>query len=178
MIDLLLTVNWHKLFVPNISLTEHFLRGTIVYLALFSLLRFLPSRQVGAVGVTDLLVVILFANAAQNAMATDYTSITDGLILIGTIIFWSYLLNWLGYQFPSIQRVLTAPPLLLVKNGRMIYRNMRRELITESELRLQLRKQGVEKIEDVKKAFMEPDGNISVIADMAKGQSLSRPRIG
>ncbi|HEY9618617.1 MAG TPA: YetF domain-containing protein [Microcoleaceae cyanobacterium] len=171
-------MNWHKLLVPNISLAEHFLRGTIVYLALFSLLRFLPNRQVGAVGVTDLLVVILFANAAQNAMATDYTSITDGLILIGTIIFWSYLLNWLGYRFPSFQRLLTSSPLLLVKNGRMIYRNMRRELITESELRLQLRKQGIEKIEDVKKAFIEPDGNISVIADSAKGQPLSRPRAG
>ncbi|MGI0486786.1 DUF421 domain-containing protein [Pantanalinema rosaneae CENA516] len=178
MMDLLLTVDWHRLFVPNISLAEHFLRGTIVYLGLFFLLRFLPSRQVGAVGVTDLLVVILFANAAQNAMATNYTSITDGLILIGTIIFWSYLLNWLGYQFPGVQRLLSAPPLLLVKNGRMIYRNMRRELITESELRLQLRKQGVEKIEEVKQAFMEPDGNISVIADTAKGQPLSQPRIG
>ncbi|WP_199320258.1 hypothetical protein [Leptolyngbya sp. FACHB-261] len=58
--------------------TELFLRGSLVYLMFFLVLRFIPNRQVGAVGIADLLVVILFANAAQNAMVSDYSSITDG----------------------------------------------------------------------------------------------------
>lgn len=161
--DFLFKIDWFRVIVPSTSIAELFLRGTFVYLVLFSLLRFLPSRQIGALGITDLLVVILFANAAQNAMATDYTSISEGVVLVGTILFWSYTLNWLSYQFPTIQRFLSPPPLLLVKNGRIIARNMRRELITESELMLQLRKQGIEKIEEVKMAFMETDGAISVI---------------
>lgn len=163
MMDFLFKIDWYKVFVPSASLLELFLRGTLVYLALFSVLRFLPSRQVGAVGIADLLVVILFANAAQNAMASDYTAITDGLILVGTIIVWSYALNWLGYQFPRLQRFLNPAPLLLVKNGRLIQRNMQRELITEGELMVQLRKQGVEKLEEVRMAFMEADGSISLI---------------
>lgn len=161
----LFNINWHQLFFPSVSIVELFIRGTLVYLLLFSLLRFLPNRQVGAVGVADLLVIILFANAAQNALASDYTAITDGLILVATIIFWNYLLNWLGFRFPRIQRLLTPPPLLLVKNGHLIHRNMQRELLTEGELMLQLRKQGIEKLESVKMAFMEADGNISVIAN-------------
>lgn len=171
----LLTVNWQEIFAPSVSLTELFIRGSVVYLILFSLLRFLPNRQVGAVGIADLLVVILFANAAQNAMSSDYTSLTDGFVLVSTIIFWNYLLNWAGYKFPKLQRLLTPPPLMLVKNGRMIYRNMRRELITEGELMLQLRKQGVEKLDEVKMAFMEADGSVSVITHNTPTHPSSRP---
>lgn len=164
MVDFIFQVDWHKLFVPSVPLAEHFWRGTVVYLALFAIIRLLPNRQIGAMGITDLLVVILFANAAQNSMASEFTSITDGLILIGIMITWSYSLNWLGFQFPVIQRLLAPPPLLLVKNGRMLYRNMRRELITEGELMVQLRKQGLEQLKDVQCAFMESDGTISIIS--------------
>lgn len=160
--DLLFKVDWHRMFFPSLSMTELFIRGTLVYLMLFALLRFFPNRHVGAVGIADLLVVLLFANAAQNAMVSNYTSITDGLVLVFTIIFWNYFLNWLGYKYRRIHRFLSPPPLLLVNKGRLIHRNMRRELINESELMTQLRKQGVEKLEDVKKAFMEADGTISV----------------
>lgn len=161
--DLLFKVDWHRLLFPSFSVAELFIRGSTVYLVLFVLLRHLPNRQVGAVGITDLLVVLLFTNACQNAMASNYTSITDGLILVATVVFWSYSLNWLGYRFPRMQRFLSPPPLLLVKNGRMLRRHMRRELLNESELMSQLRKQGVEKLDDVKKAFMEADGSISAI---------------
>jgi len=163
MIDLLFKVNWHQLFFPSLSLTELFIRGSLVYLVLFAILRYLPNRHVGAVGINDLLVVLLFTNAAQNAMVSNYKSITDGFILVATLICWNYTLNWLGYNFPSVQSLLRPPPLILVKNGRIIHRNMRRELINESELMSQLRKQGIERLEDVMKAFMEADGSISVI---------------
>lgn len=176
--NFILHVDWPKLFVPSVSLAEHFWRGTVVYLALFAMIRFLPNRQIGAMGVTDLLVVILFANAAQNSMASEFTSITDGLILIGIMISWSYGLNWLGYRFPRVQRLLTPPPLLLIKNGRLIYRNMRRELITEDELMIQLRKQGIENLVDVSQAFIEADGSISVIASSPRTlEAAARKRL-
>lgn len=162
------SIDWHAIFIPSISVAELFIRGSLVYLALFSVLRFLPSRQLGTLGITDLLVVVLFAEAAQNAMASNYTSITEGAILVGTVIFWSYLLNWLGYKFPEFQRLLNPPPLLLVKNGRMIERHLQRELITEDELMSKLRQQGVEFLTDVKLAFMETDGSISIITSESK----------
>jgi len=161
-------IDWHAIFIPSISVIELFIRGSLVYLALFSVLRFLPSRQLGTLGITDLLVVVLFVEAAQNAMASNYTSITEGGILVGTVIFWSYLLNWLGYKFPAFQRFLNPPPLLLVKNGRMIERHLQRELITEDELMSKLRQQGVEFLADVKLAFMETDGSISIILSESK----------
>lgn len=161
----LFSVDWRELFIPNLSLVELFIRGSIVYLVLFGVLRSLPSRQLGSLAITDLLVVVLFAEAAQNAMARDYTSITEGAVLIGTVIFWSYALNWLGFRFPTVQQFLNPPPLLLVQRGHLQRRNMRRELITEDELMSQLRQQGVEAIADVKAAYMEADGTISVIKE-------------
>lgn len=161
-------VNWQELFIPSIPIAELIVRGSLVYLVLFWVLRLIPARQLGMLGITDLLVVVLFAEAAQNAMATNYTSITEGALLVGTVIFWSQLLNWLGYRFPSFQRFLMPPPMLLVKNGRTVERHMQQELITEEELMSQLRQQGVELITDVKRAYIEPDGRISIITYESK----------
>jgi uncharacterized membrane protein YcaP (DUF421 family) len=157
------SINWQEVFVPSMSIVELIVRGSLVYLALFFVLRSLPTRQLGALGITDLLVVVLFTEAAQNAMASHYTSITEGAILVGTVIFWSYLLNWLGYKFPRFQRFINPPPLLIVKNGSTIDRHLKRELITDDELMSQLRQQGVEYLTEVKKAYLEADGSISVL---------------
>ncbi|AFY48223.1 putative membrane protein [Nostoc sp. PCC 7524] len=156
-------IDWRAVFVPSISIVELVVRGSLVYLALFSVLRLLPSRQLGTLGITDLLVVVLFAEAAQNAMASNYTSITEGAILVATVIFWSYFLNWLGYKLPAVQRFLNPPPILLIKNGKIIRRHLQQELITEDELMSKLRQQGVELLDEVKLAYMETDGSISII---------------
>jgi uncharacterized membrane protein YcaP (DUF421 family) len=156
-------IDWHTLLVPSVPILETLIRGSVVYLTLFVLLRFIPNRQVGAVGLTDLLVIVLIATAVQNALADDYKSIADGLLLVGTIFFWSYVLNWLSYQFPSFQRFIRSPALPLIKDGKMLRRNMRQELITEQELRSTLRLQGLEDIAEVKLAQMEADGRISVV---------------
>jgi uncharacterized membrane protein YcaP (DUF421 family) len=159
-----LQLDWQSMFVPSTPLLEIFLRGTLVYLGLFTLLRVILKREAGTLRITDLLVVVLLADAAQNALADDYHSITEGLLLVATIICWSYTLNWLGYRFPRIQRFVHPPPLPLIRAGRMIRHNMRREFITEDELLAQLREQGVNDVGQVQEAFMEGDGRISVIS--------------
>lgn len=159
------TIDWSRIFIPDTPLFEIILRGTLVYLSIFFLLRVLLKRQAGTVGIADLLVVVLIADAAQNAMANDYHSVTDGLLLVATIVFWSYALDWIGFRFPAIQHFVHPPPLRLVKDGRILRRNMEKELITEEELMSQLRQQGVENLAKVKEARMEGDGRISVVQE-------------
>src|SRR4051812_1511869 len=159
------SVNWREVFVPSLPLLEVFVRGTVVYLALFLLLRLVLKRQSGNVGVTDLLVVVLIADAAQNAMASDYKSVPDGLVLVATIVFWSYALDWLAYHFPTLRRLIHPPSLELIRNGKINRRNLRRELITMDELKAQLREQGIEELNLVRCAYMEGDGSISVVSD-------------
>jgi uncharacterized membrane protein YcaP (DUF421 family) len=160
-------IDWKLLFTPSISLGELFLRGTFVYLFLFILLRCL-RRETGALAISDLLLVVLIADASQHAMANDYKSITDGFILVGTIAFWNFFLDWLGYKFPLMQRLLSPSPLLLIKDGRLQRRNMRKEMITKEDLMRELREQGIDTIEDVEKSYLEAEGNISVIKKGSK----------
>ncbi|TYB35401.1 DUF421 domain-containing protein [Micromonospora sp. AP08] len=155
--------DWQRLLVPDTPLWEIALRGSVIYLVLFFLLRVLLKRESGSTGVTDLLVIVLIADAAQNGMSNDYTSITDGVLLVAVIIGWAYLLDLMAYRWPAVARIVQPGSLVLVRDGRVLRRNMRRELVTDEELHSQLRQQGVERLGDVKEVRMESQGQFSVI---------------
>jgi len=155
-------IDWESVFVPSLSILEIVLRGSLIYLFLFILLRFL-RRGAGAIGISDLLVVVLIADAAQNAMGSQYRSVTEGAVLVLTIVGWDYLLDWLGFRIPALRNVLRPNALMLIKDGKIQNRNLRKEMITEEELLGELREQGVESFEEVKRSYMESDGHISVV---------------
>ena len=161
--DTFFAIDWAQIFKPDTPPLEIFLRGSIVYLALFTLLRLVLRREAGTIGMSDLLVVVLIADAAQNAMAGNYNSVPDGILLVATIIFWSFALDWLGYHVSWIGRFVNPPPLPLVRNGQLLRRNMRRELVSEEELMSHLRQHGVMDLDAVQLACMEGDGRISII---------------
>ncbi|MBA1156411.1 DUF421 domain-containing protein [Microvirga mediterraneensis] len=156
-------IDWQEIFIPSHSVLETIVRGTMIYIMLFLILRFLLKRQTGVIGVADLLVIVLIADASQNAMASEYKSVTEGIVLVLTIVFWNYAIDWLGFHFPAFQRITRPPPLLLIENGKMLPRNMRQEMITIDELKSQLREQGIEHCSEVKRAYIEGDGTISII---------------
>jgi uncharacterized membrane protein YcaP (DUF421 family) len=156
-------IDWARTLLPDRSFLEVILRGTLTYLALFGLLRFTLKRQTGSIGITNLLTLVLIADAAQNAMADEYHSVADGIVLVATIIFWSWFLDWLGFRLPWLQRFVHPPALPLVKDGRLLRHNMREELITDDELLSQLRLQGVADLTEVRAAFIEGDGRVSVV---------------
>jgi uncharacterized membrane protein YcaP (DUF421 family) len=168
-------IDWNALFVPSTNIFEIILRGTIIYLFLFLLFRIL-RREAGALGLSDLLVVVLIADAAQNAMAGEYKSITEGVVLVGTIFLWDYFLDWLGYKIPFVGRLLRPSALLLIKDGRLQRRNMRQEMVTEEELMGQLRQQGLENLEEVEKSYLEGDGRISIIKKSTKTEGAPKNR--
>ena len=163
--EILSQIDLRSVFVPSLHLTEIWLRGTLVYLLLFTVLRVL-RREAGALSVADMLVVVLIADAAQNAMGSEYKSVTEGAVLVVTIASWDYLFDWLGYRYPW--RVLRAAPLPLIKDGRVLRRNLRQEWITDDELKAELREQGVENIGQVKRCYLEGDGHFSVITAEGK----------
>lgn len=159
----LLPAEWGALFVPDVPIIETIVRATIIYFVVLALLRLLPNRHMGTIGIADLLVVVLIAASVQNALSNNYRSITDGIILVGVLVFWSHAFNWLGFHVPGVQRLLRPPPMPLIRRGRIIRENMQAELITEDELWSQLRQQGVDDLAHVKQAAMEGDGRISVV---------------
>ena len=161
--DLLFDVDWRHLFVPDKPLIQIAVRGTVMYIVIFFLVRLIPNRQAGGVGMNDLLLIVLIASAATNALAGDYKSITGGVVLVGTIIFWSYLFNWAGHRFAVFHRLFHPEPTPLIKDGELQHDNMRRELITEEELIGKLRRRGITEVERVGEAHVESDGQVSVV---------------
>jgi uncharacterized membrane protein YcaP (DUF421 family) len=155
-------VDWNALFVPRESLVELVLRGSAMYLLVFTALRFF-RRESGSLGTADLLVLVLVADAAQNAMAAEYTSLTEGVVLVGTIFAWNFLLDWLAFRFPRAHRLLHGDPLPLVERGQVQWRNLRREFLTRDDLLEQLRQHQVDDVSEVKRCHLEPDGHLSVL---------------
>lgn len=156
-------IEWSNMFTFTMSPIELFIRGTLIYLLLFFLFRFVARRDAGSLSVSDLLVLVVIADAAQNAMAGDYKSIVDGAVLIFTIIGWSLLLNFLSFRFKLIRRLVVPRPVCLIKNGVKQEKNLRREMITGDELNEMLRQHEIEDLSEVKHAYLEPGGQISVL---------------
>jgi uncharacterized membrane protein YcaP (DUF421 family) len=175
-VEHILSVDWAKTFLPSTPLLEILVRGSLTYLILFALLRVVLRREKGDTSVTDLLVVVLIADAAQNAMADNYTSLTDGIVLVGTIIWWSVFLNWLGARVPWVQRLLSPAPLVLIKDGHLLRHNLRKEALTADEVLSHLRLEGVDDLQRVKVAYLEPDGRISVIEREGDGRGAPQRR--
>src|SRR5690606_16334214 len=107
------------------------------------LMRIMPRRTGGELEVMDLIFILLISEAASHALG-DYTSLTEGFIQIGTLMFWSYLMNVLSFRFPAIQKLIAHPPMQVIKDGRLLRRNMRREYLTVDELMAHLRSEGID----------------------------------
>lgn len=168
-------VDWQSVFVPSESLLEIIIRGSIMYLVMFALLRIF-RRQAGAVGIADLLVIVVIADAAQNGMAGESKSVTESILLILTIVLWDYLLDWLGDKSDFFKRLVEPKELLLIADGKLLRHNMHKEMISYDEVISQLRQQGVEQVSEVKKCYLESNGRFSVLtkdkdSDKQKGNS-------
>jgi len=160
--DNLWRIDWRSVFVPTESLLEIIIRGTIMYLTIFALMRIF-RRQAGSFSVADLLVVVIIADAAQGGMSDDAKSVTESLVLIVTIIFWDFFLDWLGFKSKFFRKFIEPEKLKVVEDGRYQRENMRREMITAEELSSQMREQGIEDVSEVKIAYLESDGHFSFI---------------
>jgi uncharacterized membrane protein YcaP (DUF421 family) len=168
-----MTLDWQALFIPQMPL-EMVVRGTVSYWFLFALFRFGVRRRIGAVGMADILILVIVSDAIQQSMAGEYVSITDGFILVTVLVGWSVFTDWLAYRFPAAERLLEPPPLKLVRNGALLRRNLRAEFISEAELQAKLREAGVADYAEVQSAFMESDGKITVIKQ-DPGRAASSP---
>jgi len=153
----------NDLFQSAVHPAELVIRGTAIYLGLVLVFRFVLRRDLGSLGMPDVLFIVLVADASQNAMAGEYRSITDGAVLIGTLVFWNIALDWLAYRSPAVRKFVELPPLPLIRNGRWVRRNLKSQWITTDEVRAKLRERGIEEIGNIRLATLEPDGELGIL---------------
>jgi uncharacterized membrane protein YcaP (DUF421 family) len=118
---------------------------------------------------------VLIADAAQNGFAKEYRSVTEGVFVVLTIVFWDLLLDWLAYHYKFFTWLVRPAPLPLVRQGQLIRRHMRQEMISVDELRAEARNQGIADLKDIHAAHLEPNGDISFVK---QDKGLPRKRAG
>jgi uncharacterized membrane protein YcaP (DUF421 family) len=154
-------IDWSAMLRPDTSPFELAIRGSVMYFAMLLLLRFLQKRRASSLGAADLLAIVLLADAAQNGMAGNYTSLTDGVVLVSVIVGWSAGLNWLSYRSSSVQSLVHPVSRVVVRDGEPVHAELRREWITDEELMTALREQGIWELRQVKEARLEGNGRLT-----------------
>ena len=165
-----------SIFHFGVSPWELVLRGSLIYWFLFFLFRFFLRRDTGSLGLADILVIVLIADAAQNGMSGEYKSVGEAMVLVGTIAGWTYAIDRMSFHYKWFARFAEPQVVTLIQHGRVLRGNLRRQMLTEEELESQIRQNGVDDFKDVKYARLEPDGHISVVSYEKKDSP--RPKEG
>ena len=151
-----MTASWH-------TLLDVALRTSVVYFALLIGLRLTGTRQLGQMSTFDLVLLLIIANAVQNAMVGPDTSLAGGLVAAGVLITWHRMIDWWRFRSRGVSKLLTGEGIMLIHAGRILQEHCVRAGITHDELRQALREHGVASVQDVMLAVLEPDGAISVV---------------
>lgn len=163
------------MFDLDISGWSIVLRTLIVYVALLAGLRLAGKRELGQMTPFDLVVILLIANAVQNAMVGPDTSVTGGLIAAAVLIAVNFGLAFVRQRLPWLRRAVEGTPTLLINDGRFVREHLRREGIAEDEVLMAIREHGVADIKDVAMAVLETDGSISIVPADAGALRTRRP---
>jgi Predicted membrane protein len=144
-------------------LHEIAIRTSIVFLTLVMLIRVIPKRNAGTISPNDMLILVVIGTIGATSITAGSHAVGDLLLMIALVLLWGYLLDFLEHRIPIFRRLMRHEQTELIKDGRMLKRNMRHEMITEEELLSVLRLSGVDDVSKVRLAVMEAEGDISVI---------------
>jgi uncharacterized membrane protein YcaP (DUF421 family) len=158
-----------NILVPDISIAEKLLRSVAVYTFLLIAFRLCGKRQLGQLSAFDLVVLLIISNVVQNAVIGNDNSLGGGLLGATTILLLNLLVAYVTFRFRRADRVIEHSPTVLVRHGRILRDNLRRERLGPRDLRAALRHHGVISIRDIRYAFLEEDGHVSVITRRARG---------
>jgi uncharacterized membrane protein YcaP (DUF421 family) len=152
-----------RVLVPSVPVWEIIFRTAVVYIVVFGLLRIAGKRELGQMTVSDLVVILVIANAVQNSLNAGDVSLTGGLVSAATLIGMNLLLDRFGRRIPFLRRFVIEEPTLLLADGKPIQENCDREDVDIGEIEMAAREHGIADLKLVSAAVLEPDGSISII---------------
>lgn len=153
---------------------EIILRTALVYIVVLVLLRVAGKRELGQMSPVDLVVILVIANAVQNAMTGGDNSLIGGVIAATTLVAVNIAFKRVGHRLPYLEHLFESEPTPLVRNGILMKGNLERENVEEDELKMAAREHGIEDLAGVDSAYLERDGSISIIAKGATGKGAGR----
>jgi uncharacterized membrane protein YcaP (DUF421 family) len=140
------------------------LKSIAIYLFIVLALRLFGKKELSQLSVLDLVFILLISNSVQNAMVGPDNTLQGGIAAALGLFVINYVFRLLINRFPQFSEVIQGHSLMLVYKGKVINENLRKSMISLSELDAAVREHGVESVHDVDLAVLEVDGNISVLS--------------
>ncbi len=140
------------------------LRATVVYGFILLGIRVFGKRELSQLSLVDFVFILLISNAVQNAMVGPNDSLEGGLVVAGTLFVLNFILNKLINRFRPIEKLIEGEPIMLIHNGIILTKNLKKAGFTMSELEAAMRENGIFDIEKVDLAMLEVDGKVSVLS--------------
>jgi uncharacterized membrane protein YcaP (DUF421 family) len=138
-------------------------RAFVLFVFAYVLTRVIGRRELSSFQPFDLILLIVLGDLIQQGLTQDDYSVTGAIIAVGTIAALQVMTSWGAFRFPRLRRVLDGYPIVLVEDGKVIERNLRRERLTTDDLAEKARSNQIASIEDVQWAIFEPSGTISFL---------------
>ena len=151
-----------NLFDLSLSPANLAVRAVVVFLFVVVLLRISGKRQMGQMGATEFVAILLISNAVQNAMNGGDNSLVGGLLLAAVLIFVSWSISVLTFRFAFARTIFEGTPTLIIHKGLVLEKNLAKERLTHQELKTLMRKQGIHNYSDVATGVLESDGTLSI----------------
>lgn len=148
--------------------------SVIVYLFMVVSIRLFGKKEIAQLSVTDLVFILLISNSVQNAMVGQNTTLTGGLVAAGSLFIVNVILKFFTYRSKFLTKLIEGVPVILVRDGIINEENLNKEKITRAELDEAVREHGLKDIKKVNIAMLEVDGNISIISDDFKRQTIKK----
>jgi uncharacterized membrane protein YcaP (DUF421 family) len=139
------------------------LRAAFLYAFVVILMRVMGRRELSSLSPLDLVLLIVLGDAIQQGMTQDDYSVTGAVIAVSTIAGVQVGISYLSFRSRRARRVLEGEPVIIIEDGKLIERNLRRERLTEDEIAEKMRMQQIASVEDVEWGILESSGNMSFI---------------
>jgi uncharacterized membrane protein YcaP (DUF421 family) len=139
------------------------IRASVVFFFIFLVTRISGRRELSSLEPFDVILLVVLGDLVQQGITQSDESVTGTLIVISTITLLSVGVSWVSFRSSRLRLVTGGDPIVLVRDGEIIERNLRRERITVSDLQEEARQQQVGSVSDIRWAILEKDGSISVI---------------
>jgi uncharacterized membrane protein YcaP (DUF421 family) len=152
------------------------LRATVIFVALYLLVRLMGKRELGQMTPFELIVLIVIGDLIQQGVTQNDFSLTGAVIAISTIALLAVAMSWATYLWPWAERLLEGQPRVVVRDGEILEGNLRRDRLTRAEIEAEMRLAGIGRLADVAWAILETQGKISFIQRSEDGGEEPPPQ--
>ncbi len=161
------TSAWSNMFTldaEKVTYLEKVIRPLLVYFVMILLLRIFGKRELAELNPIDFVLLLLISEAVQNAIIGDDTSLSGGVIGVATLLGVNYLMAFIKFRVPPIEKLIEGSPKVLIENGKINNDALRRELMTDDDLEVIAHEEGLENAKEIEKLVLDPNGTFLVEA--------------